>query len=99
LSPVLALRIHLDEANAENGPLLLLAGTHSLGVLSDDRMDAFAERGAQFECHTPQGGVLGMRRLLIHASSKSRAEIPRRVLHIEYAASDLLASSLQLGIA
>jgi hypothetical protein len=40
-----------------------------------------------------------MRPLLIHASSKSRNDAPRRVLHIEYAASLEVASGLELAIA
>jgi hypothetical protein len=40
-----------------------------------------------------------MRPLVIHASSKSHSEVPRRVLHIEYAASDSIAKPLRLAIA
>src|SRR5881398_95799 len=36
LEQVLAIRVHLDESNAENGPLRILPGTHKSGVLSDD---------------------------------------------------------------
>jgi hypothetical protein len=39
-----------------------------------------------------------MRPLVIHASSKSRTENPRRVLHIEYAESSAIAESLELAI-
>ncbi len=38
LSQVLALRVHFDDSTTENGPLRVLAGTHMLGVLSDDRV-------------------------------------------------------------
>jgi len=37
-----------------------------------------------------------MRPLLIHASSKSKSETKRRVLHIEYAASAVFANGLRL---
>jgi hypothetical protein len=39
-----------------------------------------------------------MRPLLIHASSKSHSDRPRRVLHIEYAASDSIAEPLYLAM-
>jgi hypothetical protein len=39
LSQVLALRIHLDHSTALNGPLRVLPGTQTLGVLDDDRID------------------------------------------------------------
>jgi hypothetical protein len=38
-----------------------------------------------------------MRPLIVHASSKSRGDIPRKILHIEFAASDAIASPLQLA--
>jgi len=40
-----------------------------------------------------------MRPLLVHASSKSQAAAPRRVLHIEYAASAVLSEKLVLAVA
>jgi len=99
LSQVAALRVSLDDSTFENGPLRVLPRTHMLGVLSDDSVHEVATRAAPVDCVVPKGGVLIMRPLLIHASSKSRSETPRRVLHIEYAASDFIASPLQLAIA
>jgi len=98
LSQVLALRVHLDDSTAVNGPLRVLPGTHRFGLLSDDCVHELANQIAAVECVVPKGGVMAMRPLLVHASSKSRAEIPRRVLHIEYAASDSIASPLTLEI-
>ena len=98
LSQILALRIHLDDSAAENGPLRVLPGTHALGVLSDDRIHELANEISVVDCVVPKGGVMAMRPLLVHASSKSRSEAPRRVLHIEYAASDSIASPLELDI-
>ncbi len=40
-----------------------------------------------------------MRPLIIHASSKSTSQIPRRVLHIEYAAQASIDDELQLALA
>jgi hypothetical protein len=37
LAKVVALRVHLDDSTAENGPLRVLPGTHTLGVLSNTR--------------------------------------------------------------
>ena len=72
LSQVLALRISLDDSNAENGPLRVLPGTHKLGVLSDDAVHALATEKSPEDCIVPKGAVLAMRPLLIHSSSKSR---------------------------
>ena len=99
LSQVLALRVHLDDSTAENGPLRVLPGTHTLGVLTDEALHDLSTKIAAVECLASQGGVLAMRPLIVHASSKSQSEIPRRVLHIEYAESARIADGLALAIA
>ena len=99
LSQVLALRVHLDDSTADNGPLRVLPATHNLGVLDDDAMRTLAAQIAPVDCLVARGGVLAMRPLLVHASSKSRAAAPRRVLHIEYAASAVLSEKLLLAVA
>ena len=99
LNQVLALRVHLDDSTAENGPLRVLPGTHTLGVLTDEALHDLSTQIAAVDCVVPQGGVLAMRPLIVHASSKSQVENPRRVLHIEYAASPLIADGFALAIA
>jgi ectoine hydroxylase-related dioxygenase (phytanoyl-CoA dioxygenase family) len=99
LSRVLALRLHLDDSTRENGPLRVLPGTHELGVLSDDEIDRVASAKIAVECTAARGGIVAMRPLIIHASSKSKSELPRRVLHIEYAASLQIAPEVRLAIA
>ena len=99
LSQVLALRVHLDDSTAENGPLRVLPGTHTLGVLTDEALHDLSTRIAVVDCLVPRGGLLAMRPLIVHASSKSQSEAPRRVLHIEYASSMNIADGLKLVIA
>ena len=99
LEQIVALRVHLDDSTADNGPLRVLPGTHTQGVLTYDEVHALAEGVAAVDCLMPLGGVVAMRPLVIHASSKSRIETPRRVLHIEYSASAPIADGLELAIA
>jgi ectoine hydroxylase-related dioxygenase (phytanoyl-CoA dioxygenase family) len=98
LSQVLALRIHLDDSTSLNGPLRVLPATHALGVLEDEQVYQQATNMSGVECLIPSGGILAMRPLLIHSSSKSRSEADRRVLHIEYAASPSIAAPLDLAV-
>jgi ectoine hydroxylase-related dioxygenase (phytanoyl-CoA dioxygenase family) len=98
LERILALRVHLDTSTAENGPLRVLPGTHTQGVLTDDEIHSIAERGTGVDCFMPVGGVIAMRPLVVHASSKSRTENARRVLHIDYAESGAIADGLELAI-
>jgi ectoine hydroxylase-related dioxygenase (phytanoyl-CoA dioxygenase family) len=94
---VVALRIHLDYSSAENGPLRVLPGTHSLGVLSDDAIESVTHKIAPTECIASRGAILAMRPLLVHSSSKAQREAPRRVLHIEYASSVKFEGGLELA--
>ena len=99
LAQVVALRLHLDDSTLENGPLRVLPGTHSVGVLSDAQIHQLAQRIEPVACAVGRGGVLVMRPLLVHASSKSVGRVPRRVLHFEYSASEGFCNGLQLRAA
>lgn len=99
LEQVLALRLHLDDSVAENGPLRVLPGTHTLGVLSDDALHELSTKIAAIDCLVPRGGILAIRPLIVHASSKSQSNDPRRVLHIEYSSSLGVEDGLTLALA
>ena len=99
LSRVLALRVSLDASTIENGPLRVIPGSHTAGVLSDEEVFRLARTQEGTPCLVDRGAVLAMRPLLIHCSSKARADHPRRVLHIEYAETLDLGSGIRLAIA
>lgn len=99
LCHVLALRIHLDESGSKNGPLRVLPGTHMLGVLTDNEIENLAVKVKPVECLLRRGGVLAMRPLLVHASSKVHSESPRRVVHIEYADKGAFGEGIELATA
>ena len=98
LERVVALRVHLDDSTATNGPLRVLPSTHAAGVLDDAEIDRHARKGCAVDCIAPAGGVVAMRPLAVHASSKSTDTRPRRVLHIEYADSLALAPDVELAV-
>jgi ectoine hydroxylase-related dioxygenase (phytanoyl-CoA dioxygenase family) len=99
LSRILALRLHLDASTTDNGPLRVLPGTHSFGVMSDAEISALARSRTHINCIVQRGGVMAMSPLLVHSSSKARSDSPRRVLHIEYADALVLAPGIQLAVA
>jgi ectoine hydroxylase-related dioxygenase (phytanoyl-CoA dioxygenase family) len=99
LARVAALRIHLDASTTENGPLRVLPGTHQEGRLSSERVAELASKVTSIECLAPAGGVVMMWPLLLHASSKSVADLPRRVLHLEYATERIFAPGIELAVA
>jgi ectoine hydroxylase-related dioxygenase (phytanoyl-CoA dioxygenase family) len=99
LETIVALRVHLDDSTADNGTLRVLPESHFHGVLSDAQILHMSRRMTKAQCTVAAGGVIAMRPLLIHASSKVRADAKRRVLHLEYAASLLLEAGLELRVA
>jgi ectoine hydroxylase-related dioxygenase (phytanoyl-CoA dioxygenase family) len=89
--------VHLDDSTTTNGPLRVLPGTHTLGVLTDDHMRELARSIDAVDCVAASGSVVAMRPLTVHASSKAADDEPRRVLHFEYAASTRVGQNLVLA--
>ncbi len=98
LSRVVALRLHLDASTKENGSLRVVPSSHTLGLLEDEEIKPLVNARGFVECHLGKGGVLAMRPLLIHASSKAQTDAPRRVLHIEYVDSLQLVPNIELAV-
>jgi len=96
LEGMLTLRLHLDEADENNGALRVLPASHRFGVLSSEAMDQLCAQQKAVMCSVAAGGVLLMRPLLLHSSGRASSNGHRRVLHIEYAGFDLPAG-LQWG--
>ena len=99
LSRVVALRLHLNDSGRDNGPLRVIPGTHALGILSAPDIDAIVRNASPIDCVAASGGIVAMRPLLLHASSKAESCRARSVLHIEYADSLDVAMGLRLAIA
>jgi ectoine hydroxylase-related dioxygenase (phytanoyl-CoA dioxygenase family) len=99
LGRVVALRLHLDDSTIANGPLRILPGTHAMGVLEDDAIYRLAQDMPAVDCLVAKGGVVAMKPLAVHSSSKSHDAASRRVLHIEYAPSLQIDAGIELAIA
>ena len=99
LEKVLALRVHLDDSTESNGPLRVLPGTHTRNVMTDEEIQNLGDKTDAVECTVCKGGILAMRPLIVHASSKSQSSNPRRVIHIEYAGVSEFENQLRLACA
>ena len=99
LSRIIALRLHFDDSCHDNGPLRVLSGTHAHGVLTEAAIDRFVRDVTPVDCLVARGGIIAMRPLLLHASSKAITDRPRRVLHIEYADSLDMPDGFQITLA
>lgn len=84
LEQLVAVRLHLDDCTAENGALRIVPGSHRFGRLGSQQAHDLGSSSGEVLCAVHAGGVLLMRPLLLHASSKSTTETPRRVLHFVF---------------
>lgn len=84
LEALVAVRLHVDDSGEDNGPLRVVPGSHRLGRLRSFDQAAMREGRDEVACTAPRGGVVAMKPLLLHASSKSSSSLPRRVLHYLY---------------
>ena len=84
LADLLAVRLHLDDCGAENGPLRVSPRTHRSGILPASTIPEIVRSHGQAECLAVEGEALLMRPLLLHASSQATRPGHRRVLHIVY---------------
>jgi ectoine hydroxylase-related dioxygenase (phytanoyl-CoA dioxygenase family) len=78
LQSLVAVRVHLEDTNSDNGALEIVPGSHVSGVSC----------GVRHAYFVPKGGALVLRPLLLHASSKVKSGT-RRVLHFVYGPSQL----------
>ncbi len=90
LAGMLTVRIHLDDCGADNGPLLVVPGSHH-ELVADAAIDRTMCDTASVALCCRAGDVILMRPLILHASRKSVAVSHRRVIHLEFASVDLPA--------
>ncbi|MEZ5017561.1 MAG: WYL domain-containing protein [Flavipsychrobacter sp.] len=86
LHNTITVRIHLDDADEQNGALKIIPGSHKKVHAS---RDIKLMTGAPVMCNVNKGGLHIMKPLLLHASSKSINQKRRRVLHLEFNSMDL----------
>lgn len=89
LECLVAVRVHIDSSTAENGPLRVVPGSHRFGRSTSAEADTRREQTNEVALLVSCGGAIVMRPLLLHASSKVIAAIPRRVLHFVFGPCEL----------
>lgn len=84
LERLVAVRVHIDDCPEESGALRVVPKSHVEGRLSRERVEALRLEHGETVVPVGRGGVLVMRPLLLHASSKATSSDPRRVLHFVF---------------
>nr|WP_298340603.1 phytanoyl-CoA dioxygenase family protein [uncultured Algibacter sp.] len=78
-----SMRIHLDDTTEKNGALKVIPGSHNKR-LNDDEIKLITTNSIPFASEVASGGVQLIKPLLLHASSASKVQKRRRVLHLEF---------------
>ncbi|MBN9297897.1 MAG: phytanoyl-CoA dioxygenase family protein [Filimonas sp.] len=81
------IRIHLDDTDENNGALKVIPGSHKKGIYRPETIDWSVEKEAI--CAVQAGGLMFMRPLLLHSSSRTTNNQKRRVIHIEFSRQEL----------
>ena len=94
LERMVTVRLHLDDARADNGALRVLPGSHLQGKLDASQIEQMRTAAPEMICGADAGDALLMKPLLLHASSRAAVPAHRRVVHLEFAPKDGLAEGL-----
>lgn len=84
LNKMVTFRLHLDDADRNNGCLKIIPQSHKLGLLSHSELTDVVNNQEPYLCEVKAGDLVIMKPHIIHSSSKSLKPVHRRVVHIEY---------------
>ena len=87
LESIFTVRIHLDETNENNGALKVIPKSHSKNIFRPELIDWSTE--TENICRVEAGGIMIMKPLLLHSSSRTTNNKKRRVIHIEFSNHEL----------
>lgn len=85
LERMATLRVHLDDVDEDNAPLLISPGSHRLGRVAEAEIPAVVERLGAFSCLAQAGDIWAYSTPVLHASEIAAKPRRRRVLQLDYA--------------
>lgn len=95
---MLTMRVHLDPVPADNAPLLIAPGSHRLGRLAEEAIEAVVARCGTRACLAAPGDIWLYATPILHASAASAGPGHRRVLQVDFSADDLPPPVEWLGL-
>jgi ectoine hydroxylase-related dioxygenase (phytanoyl-CoA dioxygenase family) len=98
LTRMVTLRAHLDDAPANNAPLLVAPGSHAEGRVPVDVIEQVVRRCGTRTCIASAGDVWLYATPILHASEAASQPAHRRVLQVDFAAEGLPGGLKWLGV-
>lgn len=89
LEGMITLRIHLDPVSESNAPLMMVPGSHRLGMISEADVNRVSLAGPTDVCLAQRGDVWVYATPIVHASKVAADPKRRRVLQIDYSTMSL----------
>ena len=84
---IYTIRIHLDYTDENNGALKVIPNSHSKKIYRPETIDWTKEK--EITCNVDKGGIMIMKPLILHSSSRTTNNKKRRVIHIEFSNQEL----------
>lgn len=87
LENIYTIRIHLDDTDENNGALKVIEKSHLKKIYRPENIDWKTEK--ETTCNVNKGGIMIMKPLTLHSSSRTTNNKKRRVIHIEFSDTNL----------
>jgi ectoine hydroxylase-related dioxygenase (phytanoyl-CoA dioxygenase family) len=87
LENIYTIRVHLDDTDDKNGALRVISKSHLKKIYRPETIDWKKE--TESFCNINKGGIMIMKPLILHSSSRTTNNKKRRVIHIEFSNQEL----------
>jgi ectoine hydroxylase-related dioxygenase (phytanoyl-CoA dioxygenase family) len=87
LENITTIRVHLDDTDEHNGALKVVPTSHVKNIYRPENINWNTE--IETTCTVRQGGIMLMKPLILHSSSKTTNNKKRRVIHMEFSNKEL----------
>ena len=98
LQGMATLRLHLDEVDEDNAPLLIAPGSHTAGRVSEQDIPAVVRTSGMATCLANVGDIWAYATPILHGSRAAARPRRRRVLQVDYSARTLDGGLQWLGV-
>lgn len=98
LEEMATLRLHLDEVDDDNAPLLIAPGSHREGRVPEHDIPGVVARLGTARCLAHKGDIWAYATPIIHASEVAASPRRRRVLQVDYSSRSLDSGLEWLGV-
>lgn len=98
IEKMITLRLHIDDVPQNNAPLIVAPGSHSLGKIPVEQVDAVASQHEKLTCLADAGDVWAYSTPILHSSARATVAGRRRVLQVDFSNIELPYPLQWLGV-